>query len=441
LIKAMAVAKAAARYEKELKRPVIPIFWIAADDHDFAEVNHVLLLNRKGEPCTITYDDEHQVELPLSEVRLTNEAELQKIKGILVECLGNTDFTDELYAAVNEAYASGETFVTAFARLMARFTRDTGLAVFSPGDAEAKRIAIPFFRRIVEQQETLHRLIESANQRLKAAGYHIQVEKKPDAAYLFYNSNGRKPVQRAGKGFAVGDVEFTTEALLDRINEEPEKFSPDVMTRPVFQSFLFPTISQKGGPAEIAYLAQINALFDVFDLPAPVHRPRPSVTVVERRFETFMKEHKISFEELAGDIEQVVNRVLAETFPHDLEDKFIRLRETVERAFNDFTEETLTFDPSLHDFAHQTFGKIDFAMKNFEGKVFAAHKRKSKDTRERIYRLWYALYPERHLQERGLNVSYFIAKYGFGFLKFLYTSLDSEQTDHQVLYLSEWQDK
>jgi uncharacterized protein YllA (UPF0747 family) len=85
------------------------------------------------------------------------------------------------------------------------------------------------------------------------------------------------------------------------------------------------------------------------------------------------------------------------------------------------------------------YGKIDFTLKQFEGKVFASHKKKSKETRDRIYRLWQAIYPNRALQERTLNVTYFLSRYGFGFISFMYDKIDCEETAHQVVHLKDFQ--
>ena len=172
-----------------------------------------------------------------------------------------------------------------------------------------------FFKIIVEHNQTIHdRLVETNNQ-LEHAGYHIQVEKKDNSAHLFYNSNGRKPVYHDNGKFTVDDKEFSKDELLKLIESEPEKFSPDVMTRPILQSYLFPVVSQKGGAAEIAYLAQLNKLFDLFELQAPLYKARPTATIVERRMEKLLGEMDIKFEELFGDIEDVVNRILTATFP------------------------------------------------------------------------------------------------------------------------------
>ena len=105
--------------------------------------------------------------------------------------------------------------------------------------------------------------------------------------------------------------------------------------------------------------------------------------------------------------------------------------------FEDISRGSLEFDPSLKKFAEQTSGKIDFMLKAFEGKVFSSHKKKQKETRDRIYRLWQAIYPNHGMQERTLNISYFISKYGFEVVSLIRDKMDSEENAHQVIFLSE----
>jgi bacillithiol biosynthesis cysteine-adding enzyme BshC len=330
--------------------------------------------------------------------------------------------------------------VSAFGKLMASLTADTGLVLFSPGDTAAKRLAADLFRSIIQKEDELKSRLEATNREIATRGYHLQVEKSPEASHLFYNLSGRKPVLRHDDGYIVGETVFSREKLLSCIEEHPERFSPDVMTRPVLQSYLFPVVSQKGGAAEIAYLAQINRVFGLFQLVTPYYQARPSITILERRFEDLMNEHDIGFEELAGDIEQVINRVLAKSFPDDIENKFNEFRTHLRQHFQQFSGRTLEYDPNLRKLAEQTLGKIDFTVKGFEDKVFASHKKKSQQTRDKIYRLWHAVYSNRNFQERALNISYFLSKYGRGFVKYVYEKMECEQKSHQLMSLKEFGD-
>ncbi|MBN1213318.1 MAG: bacillithiol biosynthesis cysteine-adding enzyme BshC [candidate division Zixibacteria bacterium] len=438
IVKMLGILKSARLYEQKLKRPVIPVFWIAGDDHDFDEVNHMFLLNRASEPCEITYPTPPEKELPIAEIYFSDREELSRALDKTRECLGESDFTPELFDLIDRSYTPGDTFVTAFGKITAGLFRDFGLVLFSPGDPEVKRYAIPFFETILNRQDDLHDRIQNTNDAILKAGYHIQVEKKENATHFFYNHDGRKPVMRDGDRFTCGEKTVTRDELLNCLRETPQLFSPDVMTRPVLQSYLFPTLAQKGGPSEIAYLAQINPIFELFGLPAPCHQARPTLTVLEKRFEKQMDEYEISFDDLTGDIEQAVNRVLERSFPEKLENNYATLHKSVKDAFDEFKNTSLEFDASLKKFAEQIYGKIDYNLKAFESKVFAAHKKKSQETRDKIYRLRNAVCPNRGLQERSINITYFIARYGFGIIPFLYEKIDSEQKAHQIIKMSEF---
>lgn len=441
ILKALAIVKAADQYSKELRRPVIPIFWIAGDDHDFEEVNHTFVINRKSEIAKILYAALPEKEWPTAEIKLDDEASLNKAKEELRAQLGDTDFSDKLYDTLNECYTPSDTLVTAFGKLLAKLTGDYGLILFSPGDTEVKEIARPFFKNIVELQNALHETLNLTNEHIKDHGYHLQVEKKENAVHLFLNHDGRHPVMSNGYDFKAGDETISKEHLLKLIDKEYQNISPDVMTKPVFQSFLFPVLSQKGGPSEIAYLAQVNPLFPLFSRIAPFYKARASATIVEKHHKKTMNEFDISFDDLTGDIEQVINRILMISFPTELEARYKNMKNRIDENLTSFMDESLKFDPSLENFGKQIQGKIEFSLKQLEGKVFSAHKKKSKETRERIYRLWNTLFINRNLQERSLNITYLISKYNFDVIRFIFDQLDSEEKSHQLIYLSEMENK
>lgn len=437
VVKALAIVKLAREFSLKLSRPVIPIFWIAGDDHDFDEIATTFVLNQQSELVELTYSPRPALELPAAEIRLDSAEELARLLELLKISLGQTDFTAELYSEIESSYKAGETFVGAFAKFMGRLTRGTGLAFFNPGDSQAKALAAPLFERIVDEQPSIHQALHTANESLQKAGYHLQVEKKESSALLFRHRGGRKPVHVDSGKFTIDGETFTPADLKSSIRANSEQFSPDVMTRPLMQSTLFPVVCQIGGPAEIAYLAQCRPLFEIFDLPTPLHRGRPTLTLLEKRIEKLVDEYNLSFDEITGDIEQAVNRVMAANFPKDLEVGYRSLTEDMSARWKKFADTSLAFDPSLAEFANQTYGKIDFTLKNFEGKLFSAHKKKGKEIRERIHRVQHHLFPRRTLQERTLNISCYLARYGFSVIPFMLDRMSTDQNGHQLISLSE----
>ncbi|MBI5267663.1 MAG: bacillithiol biosynthesis BshC, partial [candidate division Zixibacteria bacterium] len=283
----------------------------------------------------------------------------------------------------------------------------------------------------------LHEIISATNRDIVQQGYHIQAEKRDDSMHLFMHTPSRTAIHRNGEGCICGDKKYTLVQLSSMVREQSSLFSTDVITRPLLQSHLFPVVSQIGGPSEIAYLAQVNPLFREFGLATPYYIARPTATLLERRPAKQMHDYGITFDELTGDIETVINRIMAKSFPKDVEEHMKHMSASIRSAFNADLESIISFDPALAEFANQSFGKIDFTLKTFQDKVFASHKRKQKETRERIYRLGHLLFPNRTLQERVVNSNYFLARYGLGLVKYLYDQLSIHESAHQIIRLGE----
>ena len=437
VVKALAVVRVARAYSAALNRPVVPIFWIAGDDHDFNEIASTWVLDRQSDLVEIKFGAKPNCELPAGEITFADLPELNRVKAQFNETLGQTEFTPELQRLMDHSYTPADTFTTAFGKMLAGLTAGTGLVLFDPCDAEVKSLAVPFFESVIDRQTEVHEKLNSVDRAIESAGYHLQVGGKENSAHLFRNVKGRKPILFESGQFSFDGASIPTAALKEAVRSHPERISPDVFTRPVMQSYLFPVLCQIGGPSEMAYFAQGTPLFELFGVPCPIQRPRPSISLIEKRIDQLMSDYGLTFDHLTGDIEQSINGILASSFPKDLERGFAELSEGIKDRWDRFAADSLHFDPSLAEFAKQTYGKIDFALKGFENKLFTAHKKKSKDIRDRIYRVYHNLYPNRTLQERTLNIGCFVARHGLGVVSFMLEQMDADQTSHQLLDLSE----
>jgi uncharacterized protein YllA (UPF0747 family) len=244
------------------------------------------------------------------------------------------------------------------------------------------------------------------------------------------------PIHYRDDAFHVGEKLLGLPAMLDLIDKYPERFSPDVLTRPIWQSYLFPVVAQSGGPSEIAYFFQIGRLFELFGLVQPYYFARAGATIVEKRQEDIMSRLNISYADLAGDVEQLVNRIAEESFPEDIKTRVGRFREGFNEEFEDYAGFLIDYEKNLEPMIKQTRGKIDFALSNLEKKILSQHKKRMETTRGQIYRMAEAIFPDDVLQERKLNINYFISKYGFGVVDFIFDSLDVGTDDHQLIYMS-----
>lgn len=438
LYKAIGIVKKAVELQAETGHPVVPVFWIACDDHDFEEINHTYFPSRNGELDKVEYSPEGEFSVAVSDIRMKDEEAYNRLVESTKKSLGNTDFTDELYERLFKCYGKDAYMVQAFASLIADILPDMGLIFFCPNNKDVKTISKSFFKRLVEGHFKLKEILHETEEELKADGYHIQADKKETAVHLFYHDPERTPVHFDGSDFQVGDKRLGLPALIDLIDKYPEKFSPDVLTRPIWQSYLFPVAAQSGGPSEIAYFCQIGRLFELFKLVQPYTIFRPTVTLVEKRLEEILQEHDIGLVDLSGDIENLINDIIGETFPDEIKEKLDSFQGDLEIEFKELTELIAKSFKNLEPMAEQTYGRITDAMARLEKKIIAEHKKDNDVTRNRLYKLQGTLFPNRDFQERSVNIGYFISKYGFELTEFLADKIDVKSSDHQLVYLSEF---
>ncbi len=438
LYKAIGIVKKAVLLQGEIGRPVVPVFWIACDDHDFAEVNHTYFAGREGEAIKVGYDMGKSNSVALAEVRLRDGEAYDMMVRQTKEVLGETDFTEDYYSRLFRAYSKDNSLVRAFALFMNDILPDLGLIFFCPADKDIKTISKSFFKKIVEGHFKLKETLAATEEQLLADGYHIQAEKKETAVHLFYHEPERIPLHFAGDDFAVGDKRLGLPAIIDLIDKYPERFSPDVLTRPVWQSYLFPVVAQAGGPSEIAYFGQIGRLFELFKLVQPYILTRPGATLVEKRQQELLERYNIALEDLVGDQDSLVNKILAESFPEDIAHRLNTFKEDLKLEFDDLAKSITDIFKPMEPMAEQTYAKIDAALSHFEKKVYAHHKRENETTRQQLNRLGGILMPNRDFQERSLNIGCYIAKYGHGVVDYLVDKLDGRSSEHQLIYLSEY---
>lgn len=436
LLKALAAEAWSRRLEEQLAVPVAPIFWIAGDDHDFKETAVADLFDRRGKLTRLALDwDENRLYPPVG--RLAYDETITRETARLHDILPDNDFKATALEPIERAYLPGDTPVDCFARYMHHLVGRLGIILFNPHDEQVKRRAASMMKEIIRRRRAVGEVLSATEAALTAAGYHIQVRKSAAAAHLFYHAPGREAIHYQGNDCRVGENIISEQELLKAIEAAPNDYSPDVITRPLMQSHLLPTVAVVGGPAEVAYYAQLMPLFELFDLVRPRILPRPSMTLVEGRFEKLMSRSAIGFEDVAVRTEEVVNRLMSESFPADLDHRLKTAKDTVRGQMTELAAALAMFDPQLKDTAARAGEKIDYQLNELEKKVFAAHKKKNATDREKIRQAQEHLFPNRGLAERSIAPVYFISRYGPTVIETIRKNLPIEETGHRLLMLSE----
>ena len=280
-----------ARHLTERGIDAVPIFWLATEDHDLAEVNHCFWGSRKGLE-RFELDAEPDVEgRRVGEISL-GQSVSTLVKTALDELEG--PFRDEVASALQESYRPEETLGSAFGKLMARLLPRRGIVLLDPLDPRLHRIAAGIYRKALEQSEELTRELIARNKLLDRSSYHAQVKVTQQSTLLFLNVDGkRQPLRRRYGKFSAAGASYTAAELLAAIEKSPEAFSANVLLRPIVQDSLLPTAAYVGGPAEVAYMAQAEVVYRKLLGRMPAILSRASFTLVESQIARLMGKYGI----------------------------------------------------------------------------------------------------------------------------------------------------
>lgn len=281
--KARSVIQAARDAERKLGRPVVPVFWIAGEDHDFEEANHVDVMDRDGHVRRIRIK---RPAGPLSAVSRTAIAmeDWQAALAELAESLPDTAYKADMLECLSRHTADRPTLSLAFARLLAEWFGPEGLLLLDADDPSLRALESPMFRGLIERNERLEEALQEGERAVTKLAFPLQAESSPGCANLFYHHDaGRLLLYRDGERFAdrKAHVALDRKQLLDVADQSPHLLSTNALTRPLMQEFLLPVLACVLGPSELAYWGGLRPAFELFGMRMPVLVPRQSFTYVD----------------------------------------------------------------------------------------------------------------------------------------------------------------
>ena len=412
----------------------VPIFWLATEDHDLAEVNHVSLLSEKGLPERLVVESHAVPDAPVGMVRFGPE--IEPVVERAAALLGDSEVSGWL----RESYRAGETLGSAFGRLFARMFAEWGVIVLDPSDKEFHDLAKPLFRAAIERASELDDALLTRGKTLEAAGYHQQVKVTPATALLFQVKDGARTVVRrkanGGGEFMVGDARASQDEILGRIEAVPEKFNPNVLLRPVVQDYLLPTLAYAGGPAEVAYFAQVGVVYEkLLGRVTPV-LPRFSATLVEAKGQRLLERYGLGLPDLFHGPEKVREAIATRSLPADLQARFSEGYASVEQSMAALRESIGILDATLMKAADRTRASLRYRINWLHRKAARAELLRNEVITRHAEALNSALFPHKALQEREVGGVSFVARYGAGLLADIYQTIHTDCHDHQVIEVS-----
>lgn len=418
----------------------VPVFWIAEEDHDFAEVKKTFALDKAGKLFAVENEPENYAEnQPVGAVEL--DAKINETIDEFFQNLTHTEFTEKLKEFLAKTYRAGESYSKAFAKFIAQLFAGHGLIIFSPLEANLKKIAAPIFAEAVSKSEEIRAALLSRTKELEAENYHAQVLVEEDFfPFFLIDETGKrlalkKTEDNNFKAKGGAKKEFTLDELVELATNSPESLSPNALMRPIVQDFLLPTICYFGGAAEIAYFAQNAEIYRILNRPLTPIRHRASFTVIEAKHLRTLEKYDLNFKDLFAGEEQIFARIVEEFLANGAALEFAEVEEIINTQLNRLDRSLLKNEPTLSPNLTMRRRKIMYHIAALRKKFYRAEVLKDETARRRIETLFESILPHKALQERTLNVAYFLNLYGENFIKWLYQTIDADEKEHQILYL------
>jgi bacillithiol synthase len=414
----------------------VPVFWLATEDHDLAEVNQCLWLTKSGtEKFTIAAAEEFAGR-QVGAIKFG--AEISGVVDSAVRTLVGP-FAADAERALRESYAVGESFGSAFGKVFARLLAGRGMILLDPLDRSLHRIAAPIFRRAIEDAEPLRDELLARGKALDKAGFHSQVKVTAETTLLFMNVDGRREAVRLrGGNFAVGAKgvkTFRREEILGLIEKTPEIFSPNVLLRAIVQDSLLPTAAYVGGPSEVAYMAQVQVVYRKLGAGMPAILPRAGFTLIEPHVANLMKKYGLTLEDVFRGRQRVRALLAAGSLPRGLAGRFDADEKALRRLLKKFERPLAKLDKTLLGALGTAERKMIYQFLKLRRKVGAAEGFRTGvlEKHERI--LLETLFPLRGPQERALCFLPFLASAGAELLDELMKLAGESPARHCVVSL------
>jgi bacillithiol synthase len=409
----------------------VPVFWLATEDHDLAEVSETRIPAPDARHERLTIHAQAPEDAPVGAVRFGKEISEVALRA---ENLLGTSETSTLLA---ECYRSGESFGTAFAKFFARIFSSYGVILLDGSDPELDQIAAPLYRQVIERAPELNAALLQCNEELASSGYHQQVHITNTSTPLFLIRHGsRVPLHSSDpERFEAAGNQFSRQQLVDLAAASPESFSPNVLLRPVVQDHLLPTLTYVGGAAEVAYFAQAAALYEQLSGRVTPIVSRFSATLVEAKSQSLLERYQLSFADLFHGPDRLRETIGSHLLDAGLQSSFEQAASAVESSMTGVREALAQLDKTLVESATNAEAKMLHQLATLRARAARAELRQSEVADRHARFLSSTIYPEKMLQEREVAGAYFLAKYGRELLDGLLSMIKPDCVDHQLITL------
>jgi bacillithiol biosynthesis cysteine-adding enzyme BshC len=432
----MATSVARAR---KARSPHVPIFWLATEDHDFAEISQVEFPLRR-ETEKLIYASVPDAPRPVGGIVLDDS--IIPLVERAVQLMGPGEAAD----ALAEAYKPGRTLAEAFAGFYSKMFAAQGLLVLDASGRDFHRLGAPVLRAGIEQADELHAALLERNRALEAAGYHAQVAVIDQSSLLFLiddKTGARVALKRTAKTAAepdglwhAGSRAYSTAELLGILETEPERISPSALLRPVFQDYLLSTSLVVGGAAEIAYFAQSAVLYEKILGRQTSATGRFSATLIEPAVGELMRKHNLPLERIFDESAESLSMMLAErAMPIEGRRRLIEAGKALDMELAALVDWLRTQDEGLGKSAETAANKMQYQMSRLRQMAETFQLQKESSLTKHAQTIALAIYPGGVMQERVHAAAIYFGRYGVDLAEKLCGLAEKDCPGHTAIWL------
>lgn len=422
LHKVISIIKLAEEKEKVLNVPVVPVFWIAGEDHDYQEVNHVFIPIQQKADKRIFPQKVLQKKM-VSDIGLNKDIAFTWARH-LIGTFGETNHTTSLLTFVENQLEKSTTFVDFFANIIMELFKDYGLLIIDSGDHKLRQHEKEILLNQIENHDSITSLLLEQQKQIRDKGFPNAIEANDQAANLFYYDqrlNERILLEfDRGKDLFVGrngSISFSKEELVEIATNDPSKLSNNVVTRPLTQEWLFPTLAFIAGPGEISYWAELKLVFEHFGLKLPPIVPRLNITLLERSIETDIADLKLKLlDVLSRGTELEREQFLQSIKDQEVEQLFTAVKADVQTQYRRIEEKTEQLDRGLLPLVIKNEQNLLKQIVFLEAKLEESVKTRHQIILNKYARIDLALRPGGVPQERVWNIFAYLNQYGLSFV-------------------------
>ncbi|AZK46878.1 bacillithiol biosynthesis cysteine-adding enzyme BshC [Paenibacillus lentus] len=438
IYKAITIIKAAERASKQLGRDVVPVFWIAGEDHDWDEVDHTYVLSPELEVSRIRIPREDGRRGSVSYTVVKAE-EWERAVRDLDQLLPDSEFKADLLGQLRDALSVSASLTEAFARLLGTWFGKYGLVLLDSADPTLRRLEVPMFEAMIRSNDELESAYHAASRDITSLGYRPQAEVAEGGANLFYIAEGERLLLfKRGDVYTdrKGLVAFSREALIAELHRHPERFSNNVLTRPLMQDYLLPVLGSVLGNGEIAYWGLTGKAFELLELRMPLLLPRMSFTIMDDTTQKHMDKYSLSWEDVIDHtaFTRIKADWLAKQDKLQLDAQFAEMKRAFAGLYDPLIEQLGQVEKGLIKLGNTNKTKIIEQMDFLQVRVKEAMERSNEAGLRHFDRIEFTLFPQHKPQERVFNIYAYLNRYGIDWIDRLMEVPYEMMGQHRMVY-------